>query len=89
MFSYIETWFTVSNSMPLEIEYKVKLNSVESRDVIYVKGYELLSFIKNIRKNVSSKYGQKLLENIKKTATDALKIASKREGKKQKKQLVI
>ena len=75
--------------MPLEIEYKVKLNSVESRDVIYVKGYELLSFIKNIRKNVSSKYGQKLLENIKRTATDALKIASKREAKKQKKQLVI
>ena len=75
--------------MPLEIEYKVKLNSVESRDVIYVKGYELLSFIKNIRKNVSSKYGQKLLENIKKSAADALKIASEREAKKQKKQLVI
>ena len=67
--------------MPLEIEYKVKLNSVESRDVIYVKGYELLSFIKNIRKNVSSKYGQKLLENIKKQQQMHLKLLQKEKEK--------
>ena len=32
---------------------------------------------KNISKNLSSKYGQKLLDHAKQSATDALKTASK------------
>ena len=32
----------------------------------------------NIGKNVSSKYGQKLLDHAKESATDALKASSKR-----------
>ena len=36
--------------------------SIEQRDRIYVKGYGL-SFAKNIDKNLSNKYGQKLLDS--------------------------
>ena len=51
-----------------------------------VKGYEFLSFAKdmgkeickNVNKNQSVKYSQKLLDHAKKSATDALKISSKR-----------
>ena len=35
--------------------------SIEPRDRIYVKGYGLLSFAKNMGKGLSNKYGQKLL----------------------------
>ena len=52
--------------------------STEPRDRIYVKGYGFLSFAKNIGKNVSNKYGQKLLDSAKKFTTDATKTASKR-----------
>ena len=38
----------------------------------------MLSFAKNIGKNFSNKYGQKLLDNAKKYTTDAIKTASKR-----------
>ena len=51
--------------------------SVESRDRIYVKGYRFLSFFKNIGKYLSNKYGQKLINSAKKSATDAIKTASK------------
>ena len=51
--------------------------SVEPRDRIYVKGCGFLSFAKNIDKNLSNKYGQKLLESAKKPTTDAIKTASK------------
>ena len=40
--------------------------SVEPTDRIYVKGYGFLSFAKNIDKNLSNKYGQKLLDSSKK-----------------------
>ena len=50
----------------------------ESRNRIYVKGYGFLSFAKNTGKNLSNKYGQKLLDSAKKFLTDAIKIASKR-----------
>ena len=40
--------------------------SIEPRDIIYVKGYGLLSFAKNIGKSLSNKYGQKLLDTAKK-----------------------
>ena len=52
--------------------------SFEPRDRIYVKGYRLLCFAKNIGKRLSNKYGQKLLDSAKKSTTDAIKTASKR-----------
>ena len=42
-------------------------------DWILVKGYEFLSFAKNI-KSLSCKYRQKLLDCTKQSATDAPKI---------------
>ena len=48
--------------------------SIELRDRIYVKGYGFLSFAKNM----SNKYGKKLVDTAKKSATDAIKSASKR-----------
>ena len=52
--------------------------SIKPRDRIYVKGYGLLSFAKNMGKSLSNKYGQKLLDSAKKSTTDAIKTASKR-----------
>ena len=52
--------------------------SIEPRDKIYVKGYEFLSFAKNMGKNLSNKQGQKLLDSAKKSTPDAIKTASKR-----------
>ena len=39
--------------------------SNEPRDRIYVKGYGFLSFAKNMGKNLSDKYGQKLIDTAK------------------------
>ena len=47
--------------------------SVELRNRICVKGYGFLSFAKNMGKNLSNKYGQKLLDSAKKSTTDAIK----------------
>ena len=52
--------------------------SIEPRDRIHVKGSGFLSFTKNIGKNVSNKYGQKLLNSAKKSTTDVIKTASQR-----------
>ena len=52
--------------------------SIEPRDRIYVKGYRFLSFAKNMGKNLSNEYGQKLFHSAKKCTTDAIKTASKR-----------
>ena len=52
--------------------------SIEPRDRRYVKGYGFLSFAKNIGKNISNKYSQKLVDCAKKSATDIIKTASKR-----------
>ena len=52
--------------------------SIVPRDRIHVKGYGFLSFAKNIGKNLSNKFGQKLLDSAKKSTTDAIKTASKR-----------
>ena len=52
--------------------------SIEPRERRYVKGYGFSSCTKNIGKNLSNKYGQKLVDSAKKSATDALKSASKR-----------
>ena len=66
--------------------------SVEPKDGRYAKGYGFLSFAKNIGKNISSKYSQKLLDSAKKSATDAIeteKLLQKEQFKKQQKQLQI
>ena len=62
--------------------------SIEPSDRIYVKGYGFLSFAKNMGKNLSYKYGQKL-DNAKKSTTDAIKQLQKEQFKKQQKQLEI
>ena len=59
--------------------------SVQSRDRIFVKGYEFQSFTKNvgsnigksISENLSGKYSQKRLDVAKQSATDAFNTASK------------
>ena len=61
--------------------------SIEPRDRIYVKGYGFLSFAKNMGKSLSNKYGQKLFGSPKTFITDAIKTASKKQFKKQQKQL--
>ena len=48
--------------------------SIEPRDRVYVKGYGFMSFAKNM----SNKYGKKLVDTAKKSAADAIKPASKR-----------
>ena len=53
-------------------------HSIEPGERTYVKGYRFFSFTKNIGKNLSNKYGQKLAGCAKNSAKDALKIASKR-----------
>ena len=50
--------------------------SIKPREIRYVKGYGFLPFAKNIGKNISSKYNQKLVDGAKKSATDG-KNASK------------
>ena len=68
--------------------------SIQPGDRIFVKGYGFLSFTKNmsknnVSKNWNSKCSQKLLDHAKQSVTDALKTASKKQFKKQQKQLVI
>ena len=46
--------------------YYIKMRySIEPRERRYVKGYGLLSFAKNIGKNLSNKYAQKLVDTAK------------------------
>ena len=52
--------------------------SIEPRDRIYGKGYGFLTFAKNMDKNLSNKYGQKLLDSAKKSTTEEIKTDSKR-----------
>ena len=60
--------------------------SVQSRERILIKGYEFLSFAKNMGKNIhnniskslSVKYSRRLLDHVKQSAADAFKTASKR-----------
>ena len=63
--------------------------SIEPIDRTYVKGYGFLSFSKSMGKNLSNKYGQKLLDSVKKSTTDAVKTASKKTIQKQQKKPVI
>ena len=50
--------------------------SLEPKDRIYAKGCGFLCFAENTGKNLSSKYGQKLLDSAKKSTADATKTAS-------------
>ena len=59
--------------------------SIKPRERRHVKGYGFLSFARNIgthatkvAKNRSNKYGKKLADTAKKSATDAIKIVSRR-----------
>ena len=59
--------------------HRIKLRYlIEPRDRTYVKRYGFLSFAKNIGKNLSNNYGQKLLDSAEKSTTDAIKTASKK-----------
>ena len=72
--------------------WKIRRYSVQTKDWIFVKGYEFLSFTKNIGKNIakniseilSSKYSKKLLAHAKQSASDTLKTTSKRVIQKKK-----
>ena len=48
--------------------------AIEPRDRVYVKGYGFMSFARSM----SNRYGKKLVDTAKKSATDAIKTASKR-----------
>ena len=63
--------------------------SIEPGDRRHVKGYGFLSFAKNIGKNISNKYSQKPADCAKKSATDAIKTASKRAIRKTAEELWI
>ena len=59
--------------------------SIEPRERRHVKGYGFSSFARNISthtakvaKSMSNKYSQKLVDTAEKSATDAIKTASKR-----------
>ena len=49
---------------------------------IICKRFWIFVFCKNIGKNLSNKYGQKLIDTAKKYTTDAIKTASKRATQK-------
>ena len=76
--------FIEYNSHSIKMRY-----SIEPRERRYIKGYGFLSFARNlgthatkVAKNLNNKYGQKLADSAKRSATDAFKIASKRAIKK-------
>ena len=56
--------------------------SIEHGDRIYVKGYEFLSFAKNMGKNLSNNYGQKLLDSTKKICNGCNKNSFKKRNSK-------
>ena len=53
-------------------------------DQIFVKGYRFLFFAEKMGKNVSVKYGQKLIDHAKQSATYTFETASKRAIQKTK-----
>ena len=52
--------------------------STEPRDRKCMKRYGFLSFTKNMGKNLSNKYGQKLFDIVNKSRADVIKTARKR-----------
>ena len=65
--------FTECNFHGIKMHY-----SIESRERRHVKGYGFLSFARNIGTHVTKVAGQKLADNAKKSATNAIKTVSKR-----------
>ena len=53
-------------------------HSIERRHKRYVRGHGFLAFAKNIDKNITNKSNQNFVDSAKKSATDAIKTASKR-----------
>ena len=47
--------------------------SIEPRERRYVKIYGFLSFAKNLSKNLSNKYGQKVVDSAKKICKESIK----------------
>ena len=76
-----ENKYQVSHYLNYNIS-KMTRYSVQPRDWLFVKGYGLLWFAKNMGKNVSkslsSKYSQKLLDHSKQFATNVFKTYSKK-----------
>ena len=64
-------------------------HSIEPKDRISAKEYGFLSFAKNMDKNLSNKYGQKLLDSAKNLPHMYKKLLQREQFKKQQKQLVI
>ena len=64
------------------VKMRYSIDPIERR---YVKDYGFLSFARNL----NNKYGQKLADSAKKSATDAFKMLIKEQFKKQLKQLEI
>ena len=57
----------LSVEQTLVASQRIKMRySIERKDRIYVNGYRFLSLAKNLGKNLSNKYGQKLLDTAKK-----------------------
>ena len=52
--------------------------SIEPRDRVYVKEYGFMSSAKNVGKNLINKYSQKIIDTLKKSATNAIETASQR-----------
>ena len=73
------------NTIPIEYNsHGIKMcYSIELRERRYVKDYGFLSFAKTVGKNLSKKYGQKLVDRATKSATDPLKLLAIEQFKKQ------
>ena len=56
--------------------------SIEPREKRYLKGYGLLSFAKNIGKNISNKYSQNLVDSAKNSGKDVIKNCFKKSNSK-------
>ena len=52
--------------------------SIEPRDKVYLKEYGFMSSAKSIGKNLINKYSQKIIDTLKKSATNATETASQR-----------
>ena len=58
----------------MQFHYIKMRHSIQARNRIYMKGYGFMPFARSM----SNKYGNKLVDTAKKSATDARKTASKR-----------
>ena len=73
-FSYVEVWFTVQNSKPLEIENRINITLIISKSVKYKK-WHAVQFNVEMGKNIHLNWFLKYALNL---HTDAFKSSSKR-----------